>query len=79
MRHPFIFVFLIFTATIYRQIKPKKTKSLLTEKNAGIYSYGDLEKTRIGTIFIYPETDNSILFNIDLNRGAPSYNIGGDN
>jgi hypothetical protein len=49
----------------------------MTEMYAGTYSYGDdVEKGRIGTIFIYPESDSTILFYIDLNRGAPSYNMG---
>jgi hypothetical protein len=54
------------------------TKKLLTTKYAGTYSYGDIEKSGIGTIYIYPETDSSILFYIDLNRGAPSYNMGSE-
>jgi hypothetical protein len=50
---------------------------VLTLNYAGTYSYGtDVEKGGIGTIFIYPETDSTILFYIDLNRGAPSYNMG---
>ncbi len=48
-----------------------------TLKYGGTYSYGsNVEKGRIGTIYIYPETDSTILFYIDLNRGAPSYNTG---
>jgi hypothetical protein len=50
-----------------------------TAKYLGIYSYGDdVEKGKTGTVFIYPETDSTILFYIDLNRGAPSYNMGSD-
>jgi len=48
-----------------------------TKKFAGRYSYGkDPENGRAGFIDIYPETDSSILFYLDLNRGAPSYNMG---
>lgn len=48
-----------------------------TLKYAGTYSYGkDIEKGRIGTVVIYSETDSTILFYFDLNRGAPSYNMG---
>lgn len=48
-----------------------------TLKYGGTYSYGDnVEKGRLGTIYIYSETDSTILFYIDLNRGAPSYNTG---
>ena len=54
-------------------------KKLLTEKYGGSYSYGtDIEKERIGSIDIYPETDSSVLFYLDLNRGAPSYNMGAE-
>ena len=48
-----------------------------TIKYTGTYQLGDdIEKERIGTITIYPETDTTVLFYIDLNRGAPSYNMG---
>jgi hypothetical protein len=51
--------------------------TLQTYKYRGVYSYGnDIEKGRVGTIIIYAETDSTILFYFDLNRGAPSYNMG---
>lgn len=50
---------------------------LKTQKFGGSYAYGkDLEKGRIGNLSIYPETDSTVLFYLDLNRGAPSYNMG---
>jgi hypothetical protein len=49
----------------------------LTSKYAGTYSYGkDIETGRVGTVVVYPETDSTLLFYIELNRGAPSYNMG---
>ncbi len=55
----------------------EKINKLVTSKYAGTYSFGaNIDKERIGTIFIYPETDTTVLFYIDLNRGAPSYNMG---
>lgn len=43
----------------------------------GTYSFGeDIEKGHIGTIFIYPLTKDKALFYLDVNRGAPSYNMG---
>jgi len=49
----------------------------VTSKFAGTYSFGkDIEKERVGTVIVYPETDSTILYYIDLNRGAPSYNMG---
>ena len=71
----FVFGLLCLTLTSSGQIISKK---LLTAKYAGIYSYGDIEKSGSGTIYIYPETDSNILFYIDLNRGAPSYNMGSE-
>lgn len=51
--------------------------NLQTAKFAGVYKYGDSpEKGPTGQITIYPESDNSILFYIDISRGAPSYNMG---
>ena len=51
--------------------------TFLTSKYAGSYAYGDnIEKGPIGFITIYAESNNTILFYIELNRGAPSYNAG---
>lgn len=48
-----------------------------TIKYAGLYDMGgDIEKGRVGSVMVYPETDSTILFYFDLNRGAPSYNSG---
>lgn len=47
-----------------------------TKQYAGTYSYGHSIKRNFGTILIYPETDSTILFFINVNRGAPSYNYG---
>ena len=30
----------------------------------------------MGTAYIYPETDSTIIFFLDLNKGGPSYNMG---
>ena len=72
MKQVYIFVLLLsLTFTICGQTTSN------TLKYAGTYSYGtDVEKSGTGTIFIYPETDSTILFYINLNRGAPSYNSG---
>jgi len=48
-----------------------------TTTYAGIYSYGSSVKNgQVGLARIYPESDSTILFYLDLNRGAPSYNMG---
>jgi hypothetical protein len=46
-------------------------------KFAGVYKYGDNpENGPTGMITVYEESDESILFYIDISRGAPSYNMG---
>lgn len=64
-------IFLIFQALVFSQTPSK------TSKYAGLYGYGDnIEKGPIGSLILYPETDTTLLFNLSLNRGAPSYNMG---
>ena len=41
-----------------------------------IYYGTNIEKERIGNISVFPETDTTILFYVDVNQGAPSYNMG---
>lgn len=44
---------------------------------AGTYSFGDDgEEGAVGSVLIYPVNENSALFFLDVNRGAPSYNSG---
>lgn len=51
--------------------------TFLTAKYAGIYSFGtDVEKGAVGSFTSYPESDSTILFFLDVCRGAPSYNQG---
>lgn len=67
------------TLAAFGQTVPPGSIKLLTSKYAGTYSYGsDMVNGRVGTILIYPETDSTILFYLDLNRGEPSYNMGSD-
>jgi len=48
-----------------------------TAKYAGYYSFGhDVEKGAVGSFTAYPETDSTLLFYLDICRGAPSYNLG---
>lgn len=62
----------------YLSIGQKKDihKTLLSSKYAGNYSYGKDIEGPTGSICIYPETDTTVLFYIDINRGAPGYNMG---
>jgi hypothetical protein len=72
------FVYAIFLSLIScLGTKIMATGETLTSKYAGQYSFGsDLENGSMGSISIYPETDSTILFYIELNQGAPSYNSG---
>src|SRR5258707_15733728 len=68
---------ILFSILSYGQKPRNKASKLITVKYAGTYSYGaDIEKGRVGNISISPETDTTILFYVDVNRGAPSYNMG---
>ena len=51
----------------------KTNKQLMTTKYAGVYK---AKKGSIGSVTVYPETDSTILFYIDISKGAPSYNLG---
>lgn len=46
---------------------------LKTAKYAGVYTYGDTTEYGAGSIIIYPESDTTVLFYFETNRGAPSY------
>jgi hypothetical protein len=75
MKQTIIFGLLLISFTSFGQSKVAKTNKLITSKFSGFYSYGNLEDG-VGSILIYAETDSTILFHIDLNNGAPSYNGG---
>lgn len=61
-----LFLF-IFTNTVFGQ----------TSRFAGTYQYGTSpEEGRTGIINIYPTSDSTLLFYLEINRGEPSYNSG---
>ena len=48
-----------------------------TVKYAGIYVFGTkIEKGPAGRITIFPDTDSTVLFYLDITVGSPSYNLG---
>ena len=54
-----------------------KRIAIKTAKYAGIYSFGhDVAKEAVGSFTVYPESDSTILFYLDICKGAPSYNLG---
>jgi hypothetical protein len=57
--------------------KEKSNKNQASIKYEGVYTYGDdPDNGAVGSIIIYPESEDSYLFYIELSRGAPSYNMG---
>jgi hypothetical protein len=55
----------------------KHLKKLKTHAFGGLYSYGTIaQKGRVGCLTVYPETDTTLLFTLDLNIGEPAYNNG---
>lgn len=72
-----IFGFYLLAMACNQPVTAASAKNILTSKYAGIYSYGvNAEKERVVSITAFPETDTTVLFYIDLNVGAPSYNMG---
>ena len=48
-----------------------------TTEYGGTYSYGTTpDSGSTGVIYIYPNSDSTLLFYLELSRGAPSYNSG---
>ena len=71
------FALLFFSIICFGQSRSPAAKKPLTSKYAGVYGYGrNADKESVGSVIVYPETDSTILFYIDLCRGAPSYNLG---
>lgn len=72
---------LVATVTLIVFCSCQQKNDTITEPEpsqyTGLYSFGgDIEKGRIGSVIVYPETDSTLLFFLDVNRGAPSYNMG---
>ena len=72
----FLISTLLFTTISCGQKKVIAKKNLITLKYAGLFGYGSNFKKGTGQIIIYPETDTTVLFYIESNRGAPSYSNG---
>ena len=65
------------TASVGQHSQTTNKKPPVTAKYAGFYSFGNnVEKEAVGSVSVYPETDTTILFYVDICRGAPSYNMG---
>ena len=67
-----IVILILFSFTAYRQ---PESQRIQTMKYAGTF-YAKGKDSVTGTILIYPESDSTVLFYIDINKGAPTYNMG---
>ncbi|MBS1745885.1 MAG: hypothetical protein JST21_06925 [Bacteroidetes bacterium] len=89
-RQIFFYTFSIFTIYSCSNTGNNTTTSDTTANNtetsttinaaaniAGTYSFGNnIEKEAVGSVKIYPITNDSVIFFLDVNLGAPSYNSG---
>ena len=57
--------------------EPSTPATFATTKYGGTYSFGgDTDKSSAGHLSVYPASDTSLLFYLEVNKGAPSYNMG---
>jgi hypothetical protein len=55
---------------------PAHVKAAATTRYAGEYRWRDADNKEMGgTLTVYPESDSTILFQVDANGGAPAYNM----
>jgi hypothetical protein len=77
MRILLLFIFLFLTSILYSQSNSGKSpKILATEKYEGLYSFGVSPEKGAGQVTIYPESDSTVLFFIDICRGDPDLSLG---
>lgn len=52
-------------------------KTLLTSSYAGEYSWGDSTRKQAGgTLYVYPESDSTVLLALDISYGPPAFHLG---
>jgi hypothetical protein len=67
----------LLIAKLFGFAQTNNSNSILTEQYSGKYSFGkNVKKGPVGSVTVFAETDTTILFFIDVCRGAPSYNLG---
>ena len=77
MKRELIFIPFLLLFVGCRDILTANKSLPLTAIYAGTYSCRtNSENGAIGTLIIFPETDTTVLFYMDLNNGAPAYNMG---
>ncbi len=73
---PLVFILLFMSLSCVAQMKNKREESFKTAQYAGKYSYGEGAEYGMGEVIVYPESDTTVLFYIQLIVGEPSYNMG---
>ena len=68
--------FFFVSVSAFAQMSKKEMENLKTAQYAGKYSYDNGEGYGEGEVIVYPESDSTILFYIQLQAGEPSYNMG---
>lgn len=66
MKRTIIFLFLFSSFLVRSQ----------SNEFAGSYAMGELPEQRGGLLYLFPNSDSTLLFYIELGRGAPSYGSG---
>lgn len=69
--------FVLLSVSSFAQVTKISAKKLKTSKYAGLYAYGkNVEKEKVGTIIIYPDSDSTVLFYFESNTGPSSFTMG---
>lgn len=56
---------------------PPPRSTLLTASYAGEYNWGDTTREQAGgTLTVYPESDSTVLFFLDVSNGPPAFHLG---
>lgn len=69
--------FLLLSLFAKSQTKTSINKTVRTAKFGAVYSFGSaVENSVSGKITLYPKTDSTMLFYLNVNRGARPFNMG---
>ncbi len=74
----FLAIMVLICASSFAQMSRQSAEGFKTLQYAGKYTYGNNNDDfdAMGEVLVYPESDTTILFYIQLVVGEPSYNMG---
>ncbi|HET6226607.1 MAG TPA: hypothetical protein VFF27_10030 [Bacteroidia bacterium] len=77
IKTPLLLCFILtFTLSGFAQVTNISAKKLKTSKYAGLYAYGkNVEREKVGTIIIYPDSDSTVLFYFNSNTGPTAFKM----